>query len=166
MCLSQRYRGGEDEDTYYSSWKDPSINKDFTPGHFFRKTSLICKKQEQRFHSDKNTGETAVRTRWSNHNKMSEHIDLRLWGRRRFLMPAWQSPLPSAGSQRTWCICMEAERKTKTQTRHQQQIYHMENLMEITANVYHFRSWQELYEKTASNLKIYQSKAWPSSWLS
>lgn len=51
---SKRYSGGEDQslwvqrmETYYSSWKDPSINKDFTPGHFFRKRSLICKKKKK-----------------------------------------------------------------------------------------------------------------------
>ena len=44
---------GQGKETYYSSWKDPSINKDFTPGHFFKKRSLICTDQEKHYHSDK-----------------------------------------------------------------------------------------------------------------
>lgn len=113
---------GQTRQTHYSSWKDPSINKDFTPGHFFKKRSLICKEQEKHFHNynercrykfdfDARDWEAAASKQGSNSEEASELIDSRWWGRRRFLTPRWQSPPPYAGSQRTWCTGTEAGRK-------------------------------------------------------
>lgn len=116
---------GQTRQTHYSSWKDPSINKDFTPGHFFKKRSLICKEQEKHFHNynercrykfdfDARDWEAAASKQGSNSEEASELIDSRWWGRRRFLTPRWQSPPPYAGSQRTWCTGTEAGRKEDT----------------------------------------------------
>lgn len=119
---------GQTRQTHYSSWKDPSINKDFTPGHFFKKRSLICKEQEKHFHNynercrykfdfDARDWEAAASKQGSNSEEASELIDSRWWGRRRFLTPRWQSPPPYAGSQRTWCTGTEAGRKEGRKTR-------------------------------------------------
>lgn len=113
---------GRRMETYYSSWKDPSINKDFTPGHFFKKRSLICKEQEKHFHNDSNITdyrfdfdardwETAVRATNDQTVQRRQRIDSHWWGRRRFLMPRWQSLPPYAGSQRMLCRGTEAGRK-------------------------------------------------------